>query len=343
MISIAAHIPTPGDATSWFRGHGPMAGIMRKHPKIRFISPDPWNWPSLGSSLGVFMQRPFTKDQRSAFEIAKDVGKKVWLDYDDLLFDVPTDNPTYFKYMRDEIQGNVRLMLEHCDYLSVSTQALADIYGPVCKKATKIVVIPNALDIDVLGQPLRGKQGKDMLWRGSRTHHKDVYVHSPSIIEVASAQYASDWKWHFIGDNLWFLTDRMPQKRTYIMEPLDIVLYHRHLEKLAPVAVMVPLHDSPFNRCKSNIAWMEATYAGAVCLGPDWDEWKRPGVLNYDSRPAFKDQLNRIVKGDVNVAAHVAQSWDYITRNLLLDQVNQLRMDILCNMIGCTKEQLEGI
>jgi hypothetical protein len=48
---------------------------------------------------------------------------------------------------------------------------------------------------------------------------------------------------------------------------------------------MVPLHVSDFNRAKSNIGWIEAVHAGAITVAPDFQEWRRPGVINYACKP----------------------------------------------------------
>lgn len=332
MISLGAMIPKLGDATSWYRAMGPLGEIARRKDRLAISVMDTWNWPSITGTRGVFMQRPFTDDQRVAFDMIKNFGRKIWIDYDDYLFDIPTDNPTFFNYMNQKTADNIKYMIKNADVVTVSTEELKTQYSQL---NPNVIVIPNALD-PVLMKFKRDKKAQRVIsWRGSRTHQKDVFLYSPMIVEVANSQYASDWQWHFIGDNPWFLTDRMPHKRTYITKPMDIVDYHEHLTMLGPMAMVVPLHECTFNKAKSNIAWLEASLAGGICLGPDWAEWKRPGMLTYASREDFKEQLKSIVQDGVDTEKLKALSWEYIMENLRLDKVNAVRLEVICQILGC--------
>ncbi len=105
------------------------------------------------------------------------------------------------------------------------------------------------------------------------------------------------------------------------------------LSEAAPSAMIFPLHEHPFNRCKSNIAWLEATFAGAACIAPDWAEWRHPGVLNYTDEHSFSDQMNSVMRGDVDVEDLARTSWAYIQDNLTLEKVNKLRWQVVTSLL----------
>lgn len=337
MKSIGTIIPVSSDATSFYRAKGPLNHLEKKHSLYTSQELGQVDWSTVGRHKAVFMQRPSAGTHRAAFDLAKQSRCKLWLDYDDFLFDVPTDNPTYFNYMSQGVQDNVKYMVSNADIITVSTQELKDQYGKLNKN---IIVVPNALDDGQMKMKVLGKQSKVISWRGSRTHHKDVFLYSPMISEVSNSEFAADFQWHFFGDNLWFLTDRMPHLKTFVHKPMDPTDYLNLLIRIRPTAMIVPLHDSVFNYAKSNIAWIEATLAGAACLGPDWAEWKRPGMITYKSREHFKDLLEALVKGEIDTEANAALSWEHIQMDLTLDKVNQLRSEVLCQLFDCEMKDL---
>ena len=54
----------------------------------------------------------------------------------------------------------------------------------------------------------------------------------------------------------------------------EVPRYFQNLRRLKPTYCFVPLYDDVFNRCKSGIAWLEGTYAGAVCLASALPEFQ---------------------------------------------------------------------
>jgi len=79
----------------------------------------------------------------------------------------------------------------------------------------------------------------------------------------------------------------------------------------------------------SNIAWIEASHAGAVCLAPDWDEWRRPGVILYRDQEDFRQKLSMLLEGGVNRSNLVGRSREFISQNLTLGAVNHERWKII--------------
>ncbi len=340
MKNLALNIPSLNDATSFYRGAYPIAELRQRCTNFVSIGGKEWSEASIRMSDGTFFQRPFMSDHKLAIQMSQDVGRKVWVDYDDNLFEVPTDNPTYSKYSASECIETVKWILSNADIVTVSTQRLAEIYGAYNKN---IRVVPNAIDMDLKSMKERGTPGarnKIMAWRGSRTHQRDVFTYASSIVNTSRDQKNMDWSWHFIGDNLWFLTDSMPHTRTFITRSIGPIEYHKHISALRPAAFIVPLCDSDFNRCKSNIAWIEATFAGAVAIAPDWPEWRHPGVLLYNNEAQFEEAMYHVMSGRVNVANTVATSWDYIQEHLTLSKVNEIRIDVLCELFDCTRKAL---
>lgn len=337
MIRLLTHVPSMSDATSFYRGIGPL-GDMLHHGEIKnelqLITVNTYNWATIAMSNCVFIQRPYTKDHVTTIEMCKDQGKKIWVDYDDLLLDVPSDNPSYSVYNKQEIQDSVKKCLMMSDHVSVSTEHLKRQYE---KYSNKITLIRNCLPMYMLGWRNKlspNKRTRSIAWRGSRTHQRDVMTCAREIIELSKDERFFDWIWYFVGDNQWAVTDQMPHNRTIWTEPIDTILYFQEMFKIAPSLLQVPLHESNFNKSKSNIAYLEAVFSGALCLAPDWEEWKHPGCLNYSTPHEYRLHLETVLKGELDIEKTSKQAWEYTQDVFSLRKENQKRINIIKEMIG---------
>ena len=114
------------------------------------------------------------------------------------------------------------------------------------------------------------------------------------------------------------------------MGHLDPIDYHQFIRKIFPAICIVPLVNNAFNQAKSNIAWIEATSAGAVTLAPDMPEWRRPGVVLYNDADTFRDRLLKLIAvGNEGRAKVWNASRRWIEKNLTLATVNELRRDVI--------------
>lgn len=340
MKNLAINIPNINDATAMYRAVNPLSQLRERCKYLNGLNIANWSEATVRVSDGAFFQRPFTADHLNALIMAKDSGRKVWVDYDDYLLGVPTDNPTHSKYMSQEIQVNVQNILREADIVTVSTEHLKKLYS---KFNSNIKVARNGLDMGLRCMKERGKAGKRnkiIAWRGSRTHHRDVFTYARTIMEISRDPMNKDWQWHFIGDNLWFLTDSMPHYQTFVTKPMSPLEYFKHIKILSPSAFMVPLHDGDFNRSKSNIAWLEASYAGAITIAPDWEEWQHPGILKYKTESEFSEALRLVIKEEIDVSASVEKSWEYIMDNFTVEKINDIRLEVLCELFECDKKDL---
>lgn len=329
MKVIGTALPSTTDAISYYRGLGPLMSMARDQ-NIMVHNLTQFNWASLRQLSCLFMQRPYTKNHVDIFTECKYNNVPVWLDYDDLLTNMPTANPNWITYEKNDIKKNLEYLITNADVITVSTPYLGQ---QLLKWNKNVVVLPNGIDIDAF--PYRtadcGERAKAFYWRGSHTHHKDVWTYADEI--VAAAEEFKDWKFHFMADNLWFLTDRMRHEQTYIVDALPIERYFAHLWRVAASCCIVPLHDHPFNRSKSNIAYLEAVFSGAMAIVPDWEEWRHPGALLYNDNKSFLEAFKVIATGQVDVRKMSNDAWVYICDNFALNKINVKRRQVFERLI----------
>jgi hypothetical protein len=71
-----------------------------------------------------------------------------------------------------------------------------------------------------------------------------------------------------------------------------------------------------------------------VTVAPDWPEWQRPGVVNYDGRDQYRDRLIELIKtwNEGEPHPNVALSRDWIAANVSPAQINAKRWEIINQM-----------
>lgn len=337
-IVVLCSIPDINDATSFYRAVGPLSHLRKTSPRpISYTIVDQFSWANVALADVVFFQRPSLDAHLKAMQLCKDMGKPIWVDYDDDLLNVPTDNPTYFIYGQINSQKNIMDMLEMADVVTVSTRDLANNLKE--KGINKdFVVIPNSVDLSWFDWDKEiGKRNQLVVWRGSPSHFRDVLSVTPDLTTIIND--SKGWEFEFIGDRLWFLTDRCNPERIAHTRPMTVPTYFKYMRQIAPKVVITPLVDSKFNRAKSNIAWMEATLSGAVCVCSNLPEWQDSGAMRYISKPDGSSTFSQVLThcmsmDDEEHTEMVDNSWGAIRSKYNLDIQNKKRLDILEKLNG---------
>lgn len=343
-MNLGLIAPGPHDGTSFYRAVGPFAYLSREYG-VRLITAERWDWTNLTQCDAVFLQRPFDNEHGMIAKWCRALNVPLWVDYDDLYSAFPDWTP-----IQQETYGNpqaaevMRFCLDVANVITVSTPALADALRR--ESGTDPVVLPNALNTYLWPMSSLARQPV-ITWRGSGGHGGDL---DPMIGTLRLlAKVHGDWQFHWLG--------RPHYKCAAIgtVHPYqDLFSYMELFQELAPAIHIVPLADCEFNRCKSNIAWLEASAAGAVTVAPDLPEWRRPGIVRYatqDTKPgrrdppkaeapapvldSFGDAVSWAIRaGEKKRLALLAESRRFILDHLRLSQVNRQRWEILRGLEG---------
>lgn len=341
MIRVGMHIPGPHDATCWYRASGPLSHLRKKfNGDLHFERIPEWSFSTVQMLDLAFFQRPSTAAELEAIRICRRLNVPVIVDYDDLLFDIPSDNPAYSAYMNRATQETIVTILREASCVWVSTKELKrciQIKGAPLNE--RVYVVPNALDDHHLVTGSRGlppppnRRQPAVVWRGSPTHERDVMEYTPEIGEVAMAHPNTSFV--FIGYNPWFLTERLGARQAILSGALPVGEFMDFMHATGAQVGMVPLHESRFNKCKSNIAWLEMSWAGGAVLAPDWEEWHRPGITNYKDAASFKEGLAKLVSAKQDELTELNKlSWNHIVKHQTLSAVNSMRMDTISACLG---------
>jgi len=361
-ISVCPVVPGRNDATSWYRGLGPLFTLNSQVDWLDIVFMRDFDWTAMKLIDVLFMQRPASTDEQTIAKLARQHGRALWVDYDDDLTAVPMENfSCYGLYMNDAVQGAIRNIIRLASVVSVTTPYLRDrLANEAGVDPRKFIVIPNAIDDtlpDANARTVRVQDEKKprlLFWRGSVTHHRDLFEEHAALI-AASERLADkpDWKMAFMGYSPWHIAEHWNKRRVehvpasadapklngpIMYKDTGIAEFYQVIKQERIRAFLFPLHDNHLNRAKSNNAWIEAAYAGAVTIAPNWPEWQKPGVITYGPGPTahwptFQKAVGEVMEvTDQQASAWAYAGWAYVYDHLRLSRVNKLRADLLKNL-----------
>lgn len=318
------------DSTSFYRANGVLHDLKNQMPleitSMNFSELNDMSWASLVLFDVVFMQRPYQSVALKMAQYCRELNLPVWVDFDDYLLEVPSDNRSHYIFSNPAVKKTIVEILQLANVITVSTGALKQAFSQANEN---IHVVPNAFNTKLFNyRENKTKTKKTLLWRGSETHSIDLFFYGDEIYN-AQTNY-TDWDFLYFGWNPWFIPQTENRKHINSTDP---VLYFKQLHGLSPRAMQVPLVDSLFNRCKSNIAYIEGSFAGAVCLVPAWEEWTMPGAITYQNLEEYREKLGIILNEKVNFSKYNTLAWEFIMDSLTLEKVNKQRVEILKTLV----------
>lgn len=275
----------------------------------------------------ILVQRGFPRRAtRRACDLILSSGKPVIYETDDALQFVPAhhNKPIY----NDDVGPTVEKFVTHVDLVTVSTPALAEIFRPL---ARRVVVVPNYLSPQLWREEIAtrktARQNRVRVgFVGSKNHDRDFAMVVPLLKETL-AKFPDSEVISFGG-----ISNGLEGLGRFSVIPphYDYIEYSRRLAATEIDIALCPLEPSQFNRCKSNIKFLEFGFLGIPGVFADLEPYRQsviPGVTGFlcdADLASWRDALfalieNADLRGKIGKAARdtVRSSW------MLEDHVNQ--------------------
>lgn len=278
MLNVSLITPNSGDACSIYRGLGPYMAL----PGITLHT---FNggagfhlWEAVMRSDVVVLQRPCYEQQVGIASIVKACGKKLIVDWDDDLSQLPDWNPH-----KDSFLGcapHVEALAKLADVVTVSSKSL--VASATAWGAKQAILVPNAIDNTFKRLPKLARN-KIALWRGGTSHEGDLEVGRPMF-----ERFVDTHKIVFVGAKPAWAAELRDYAHYDIM---DYTNYITVMNALAPEYVLVPLADHPFNHAKSDVGAQEAYLIGAKLIHNGIGEYKD---LPETGKPRWLSEVNAI-------------------------------------------------
>jgi len=305
-------------ATEFYRSSGVLQYINNPGLEITRSTVTNISYATLAGYDTVILERPSSQESMNIVRLAKDMRIKVIVDYDDDILHLTQYNPMYETY-KQQMPSCVEC-LALADEVWVTTKSIVRSFSLYNKN---IHVIPNAHN-DYLFK-LEDKKPfnvgvKLAMWRGGYSHEEDVYdIGIPEmLIDVINNNM--DWTFKFIGQRFKYMEKRCGDN--YVsQEGASTVQFYKMIHKENPCIAFYPLADTVFNRAKSNICFIEATYAGAAFFGNKaLPEFSHDSILPFSE---LRNGIEKYTRRSLQKANKLA--WEHIQKHLLLSNINKLR------------------
>ena len=247
----------------------------------------------------VVFHRPEQEYQLAMMRKLKEAGKKIVFDNDDTYKD--HNGFKFNDYMTEEkvklgldtLNKNIDAFIKEADLVTCSTEALKKEYEQI---NPNVVVLPNCVDPFYFPEPKRNETETIRIGiTGSVGVTSDVEVLKP-IIE----HYQNDPRVRLVLLSLPPQGENEIFKKLYVDEyafwnKVNIEwhsfvgsdVYYEYLNNLKLDMVIIPRSDSYFNRCKSNLKFLESSMLQTPVIAQSFSTGDSP----YEVNPSDKDYL----------------------------------------------------
>ena len=302
------------DATAWYRSVGISKDLEKQMgAQVEIVDQNKvtLNWSIIWPYDLIMIQRPQDKETLSDAYRIKDMGIPIWIDYDDDMLNIHPQHyyAAYYNLNKHLFEQFIKL----ADVVTVSTESIRNSFAHL---NDNIHVVLNGIPEAMMQR--RHEQTDTITWRGSISHLPDLFGYSIEVQRLIDE--GNEIK--FMGVNPYFLG------KYKLVQERDLFQYFAWLKSERPKILFVPLIEHLFNVGKSNIAWIEATMCGAVCVAQNMIEWQKPGIVTFDNPKNFYNVMKKAIK-TYDLKALYNQSYDYITENLTVEKLNKKRISAL--------------
>jgi len=226
----------------------------------------------------IVMQRPFEKARKDIFNALKEAGKKIVFDNDD---SYKVNDQMKLGETLEAVSNSIDWFIENSDLVTTTTEFLAEEYR---KLNPNVVVLPNMIDPADWDTPKRNKGDKVRIGLvGSTLMNKDFESIIPTL-KVLSEQ-----------DNIELVILGMPKSDMYKQEnsfwstlnveinpPVPVYEYADAVNDLKLDIMLIPREDTYFNRCKSNLKFLEASMLEIPVIAQGFIDGLSPYQVNKD-------------------------------------------------------------
>lgn len=314
---------TSSDSTgcSGYRVRNPSTFLKDYFPNIQFHEGFPiadkegHDWADV-----IFMQRVNHEHFLKLIPYWKSLGKKIVLDMDDNLWEIPHGNLAK-KHYNDEILNRIIDIIKMCDALVCSTEPLAHYYS---QWNQNIFISPNMI-FDVF--PFKEQTPKDKVrigWAGS-------YTHAFEFPDELDRHLKMMFKYNKIESVVSGFDGKLPkQHHKQVAELFKFSEKHpwakydewlNYLNNLNLDIGYAVVEKNIFNECKSNVKFLEYSACSipmiaASCYAyEDTIEHGKTGFLVRNNKTDWKEYIN-LLSENINLRNEIAyNAWSYIKDN----------------------------
>lgn len=267
----------------------------------------------------IIFQRQYSREALQALEYANQLGKLTVFELDDNIWHIDPTNPAYEFWSDERKLAGVEAALGMSKMVTTSTKCLADF---LARFNPKVKVLPNMLPEEHWSLKPRSEASEDRLivgWAGSRTHWRDLEL-LVGTVEGILDEY--DFvEFHLAG------MDTHPFREHSRLTMLPSVQLEDYGRLLSGFDIgLAPLMDTHFNRCKSDLKFIEYAMAGLAVVASRVEPYEKTvihgetGLLARNPKDWLK-YLRRVIespelRGSLSAKARAYAQTRTISKNI---------------------------
>jgi glycosyltransferase involved in cell wall biosynthesis len=242
--------------TAWYRCHVP--GVELKKRGYEVVLDDKLSRRAVREFDVIVFQKKWEPGALEAIQDANRLGKLTVYEIDDDVWHIDPANPSYPFWTPEKLRI-VQLCIKECQVVTASTDYLAKV---VQKFNPNVFVLPNMLPEEFWRfGPRKPRRGKIVVgWAGSVSHWSDLCILKGTVEQILDAY-----------PNLYFEVVGMKtypfrkHERMRVLEPKKVEGYPELLRRFD--IGLAPIIDNEFNRCKSDLKFIEYGMAEVAFIG----------------------------------------------------------------------------
>lgn len=249
--------------------------------------------------------------------------------------DIPLYNRGHDAFQSKEIQDNIQYMLSVSDLVVVTTEYIKDYYHrKYGVPLERIIVTPNLLPRWWYGdrydkerkvaQYLKYKSKPRIGIISSLSHYNimnakdengNIYGDDFDLVADAIRETVDDFNWIILGTAPRQVRDLAEKKKITCYPCVPILGYPAMIEHLQLQAIVAPLIDNEFNRCKSNIKYLECCASGIPLYASNVIPYKGvvPDQFLFSTQDELKDKLKKMKFGSAGAYGKAIEgNWNWL-------------------------------
>jgi glycosyltransferase involved in cell wall biosynthesis/SAM-dependent methyltransferase len=244
----------------------------------------------------IVVQRSFPRSETADFlYYLCSLGKPIIFEIDDLLTQIPPTNLNYGWGM--DCTPHIYELMRKCSAVTVTTEELKKHFTSY---SDAIYILPNLLDSDLWCKKSPPSSGPVVIgYTGTITHNTDLALLEEVFDRIASS-CGNRVTFTFMG----CATERISKLPgfSFIQFENSFEAYARKLQEIPIDIMLAPLEDNPFNRCKSNIKWLEYSSCGIAGVYADLPPYNNcighgtTGLLAGNDPQQWFDAIDLLIK-----------------------------------------------
>jgi len=266
MCATITFMPEEESACSWYRCIVPGRALSAAGHDVEVAARV--SQPRFEASDVVILQRP---SQPPAIRLLRQLragGKTVVVELDDDMWNIHPSNPAHAMWQEPYRITTLEECIREADVVTVTTPELAGVVRPLNRN---VVVLPNMLageDWPVEIPPVP-ENGRIVIgWAGSNTHYVDLQLLSGVVERILDEH--EDVEFRLVG------MQDVPFPRHPRLTKAPFVTIEEYPDMLAAFDIgLAPVVKGRFNRCKSDLKFLEYAMVGVPTVASDIETYER--------------------------------------------------------------------